>query len=142
MKKTREQLTKSAEVALRALELNCLTQADRERVAAVWLGLRSLDDEQAEAKECIERLRPVVLKHEPPPVWGECVCMELAKKDRPCVVCVTRAEWLADRGLPPRLTGAENAFFLAVPGSHQTPSVDYSKLRWQFRQIGTKAVKR
>lgn len=110
--KTREEKVKAAEVALNALNLNATTQADRARLSAVRIGLIALDEEQAALKDRIDRLRAALKEHEPKPVWRECLCLKIAKSDRPCIICEARAQWLEDRGLPPRLTGAENDFLL------------------------------
>jgi hypothetical protein len=103
-RKNPKDVVKIAENALRELELNADTNAAKTRFARVWAGLRALDDEQARLKDqqaTIDRMRAALKLHgETPPTWGECVCDEIDKADRPCVVCEARADWYEDRGLP------------------------------------------
>lgn len=104
--KSLKQVVLQAEVALNALDLSVVTQADRERLSKVRLGLHALDDEQADAKGIVDRLRNALKEWEKnwKPTWGACLCAKIPKIDRPCVVCSARAQWFEDRGLavPPR----------------------------------------
>lgn len=54
--KSPRELARKAEKALGELSLSVTTQADKNRIAAVVVGMRAIDDEQADLKAEIDRL--------------------------------------------------------------------------------------
>ena len=71
----RIEIVRKAEVALGELRLSILTKADLKRVARIEKGLKALDDEQAEAKEILEKVLEAdgVSEHVPDELWRRAV---------------------------------------------------------------------